>query len=245
MTLIHTQLGTTLDQMVGPEDLSFFNSRNLIGLGLVAVAVMIPVGIRWYWKSDVEEVGNEGVFPVGRRAGRARIGLSLEDEDDAVPVRPGRLRSLSGQSYDAGVLTANSSVSSLAALNRTGSSDTLVLSSSLLGRRTSSPHRTRLSSKLNPVTNTGPQGPHLKPGEEIPDEDEEMSDQIRFKKTERTASSASGTPLPLQGSKAARILGLSPNPGPLSPVDGTGGISLGEARLTKSWVGQTGTRRDR
>ncbi|WAR58105.1 hypothetical protein PtB15_5B337 [Puccinia triticina] len=47
VTLIHTQLGTTLDQMVGPEELAFLTPKNLSGLALVAAAVLVPVLIRW------------------------------------------------------------------------------------------------------------------------------------------------------------------------------------------------------
>ncbi|KAH9809656.1 hypothetical protein DFH28DRAFT_1133020 [Melampsora americana] len=220
VTLIHTQLGTTLDQMVGPEDLSLLNSKNLFGLGLVAVGVLVPVGIRWYWKKDLEE--SEGLSDESEGNGR-RIGLSSENEEE--DRRLGRLRSLSGQSYD-GRLTTSSSVASLSGLNRTTSTETLVLS---LSRRNSSPHR------IN----------HRKTEESLAvvddDGDDGDDDELRMKKkVGRKKNPKSSLPTLVQNSnKAARILGISSNPHhphqthhhPSSPVDGLGGISLSDTSL--------------
>jgi len=148
VTLIHTQLGTTLDQMVGPEDLSFLTAKNLTGLALVALGVLVPVLIRWYLRKPHDPPSSPAVTTVQSRPFSARIGLSLqedeeeedeEDDDDDesdLPRDPrGRrhgLRSLSGQTYD-----HSSSLTSLHKLSRVESTDTLLLSSDQLPVRPS------------------------------------------------------------------------------------------------------------
>ncbi|KNZ55042.1 hypothetical protein VP01_2783g2 [Puccinia sorghi] len=133
VTLIHTQLGTTLDQMVGPEDLSFLTAKNLTGLTLVALGVLVPVLIRWYLRKP-HDSPSASVSTVESRPFSARIGLSLQEEeeeehdDDDLPQDPlGRrhgFRSLSGHTYD------NSSFTSLHKLSRVESNETLLLSTS-------------------------------------------------------------------------------------------------------------------
>ncbi|KAA1084115.1 hypothetical protein PGT21_017935 [Puccinia graminis f. sp. tritici] len=128
VSLIHTQLGTTLDQMVGPEDLSFLTPKNLTGLALVALGVLVPVLIRWYLRKTLDEPPTSSVSTAESRPFSARIGLSLEDDDEDQPQdhlgRRSGIRSLSGHTYD------NSSITSLHKLGRVESSDTLLLSSS-------------------------------------------------------------------------------------------------------------------
>lgn len=148
VTLIHTQLGTTLDQMVGPEDLSFMNTKNLTGLGLVAVGVMLPVLIRWYFKNDSQDLTCPSTT-VESRPFSARIGLSLDDDEEYLG-RPNRLRSLSGNTYER--IPTNSSITSLSKLSRIDSNETLLLSSSHLGGN----HPSSLSGRLSecPITVT-------------------------------------------------------------------------------------------
>ncbi|PLW18771.1 hypothetical protein PCANC_10921 [Puccinia coronata f. sp. avenae] len=145
VTLIHTQLGTTLDQMVGPEDLSFFTLKNLTGLGLVAVGVLVPVAIRWYLRNRLLDESPTTTTAVtitaeSRPFSSRRIGLSLEEEEeehlphDPLARRHHAFRSLSGQTYD-----HSSSITSLHKLARVESDDTLVLDAPhLLSSSTSS-----------------------------------------------------------------------------------------------------------
>lgn len=230
VTLIHTQLGTTLDQMVGPEDLSLLNSKNLFGLGLVAIGVLVPVGIRWYWKKEIEEGGTgEG----GVQGTHRRIGLSEENEES--DRRLGRLRSLSGQSYDAGGtgrLTSSSSLTSLSGLNRTASTDTLVLS---LSRRNSSPHR------MNSRKTEESLGVNDDDEEDVRDDELMMKRNLGQKIRKKKNDPVHG--LVQNSNKAARILGISSTAhhhhhhqthqqhNPSSPVDGLGGISLSDTSL--------------
>ncbi|KAG0142745.1 hypothetical protein CROQUDRAFT_724949 [Cronartium quercuum f. sp. fusiforme G11] len=208
VTLIHTQLGTTLDQMVGPEDLSFFNSKNLTSLFLIAIAILIPVGIRWYFKKDLEGVNEE---ENDESENRRRIGLSLDDSLDPQTTtgeeirRPNRIRSLSGQSYD-NTITSNSSVSSLIGLNRSPSTDTLLIS---LSRRTSSPNTNHRSKSLTPIEQI-----NLDEQELIDDDLDSEILKINKKSSQprRSISVSGSSNLPLNGSKASRILGLSHTP---------------------------------
>ncbi|CAH7674888.1 expressed protein [Phakopsora pachyrhizi] len=87
VTLIHTQLGTTLDQMVGPEDLSLLNVKNLTGLALVAMAVMVPVGIRWYvCKNNRQDLALDSIVVESRT--RPSIDLNFERSSKSINNSP-------------------------------------------------------------------------------------------------------------------------------------------------------------
>ncbi|KAH9458112.1 hypothetical protein MJO28_005174 [Puccinia striiformis f. sp. tritici] len=156
VSLIHTQLGTTLDQMVGPEDLSFLTAKNLTGLALVALGVLVPVLIRWHLRKKNSDEINTSITSstIESRPFSARIGLSLDDdeldhthEQSLTTTSPGRqrkpIRSLSGQTYE------NSSITNLHQLGRVDSSDTLS-HSQLLSPPSNNQHTTLSSRSTSP-----------------------------------------------------------------------------------------------
>ncbi|KIO34304.1 hypothetical protein M407DRAFT_240633 [Tulasnella calospora MUT 4182] len=56
VTVIHTTIGGGLDQMTSAADFHLISWRNFLGLSAVVVAVMIPVGIRWYFRKELQTV---------------------------------------------------------------------------------------------------------------------------------------------------------------------------------------------
>jgi len=56
VTVIHTTIGSGLDQMTSPADFHLISWRNFFGLSAVVVAVLIPVGIRYYFRGEIESV---------------------------------------------------------------------------------------------------------------------------------------------------------------------------------------------
>ncbi|KAG8970583.1 hypothetical protein FRC03_006712 [Tulasnella sp. 419] len=56
VTVIHTTIGGGLDQMTSAADFHLISWKNFLGLSAVVVAVLIPVGIRWYFRGEIESV---------------------------------------------------------------------------------------------------------------------------------------------------------------------------------------------
>ncbi|KAL8277165.1 hypothetical protein RQP46_010413 [Phenoliferia psychrophenolica] len=54
VSLIHTQIGTTLDQMTGTSDFHIISIQNGAGLGGIMLAVLVPVFLRRRYKKDLE-----------------------------------------------------------------------------------------------------------------------------------------------------------------------------------------------
>lgn len=75
--------------MTSAKDFRLISVKNALGLGGIVVAVLIPVGMRWYWAADlsaieaaereaeVEQAGLEAGLVVG-----GGTGLVLLDSDD-------------------------------------------------------------------------------------------------------------------------------------------------------------------
>ncbi|KAH7341957.1 hypothetical protein B0J17DRAFT_280767 [Rhizoctonia solani] len=86
--VIHSAGG--LDQMTSAEDFHLISWRNFGLLSAVVVAVLIPVGLRWSWKSELEEVVEEdevrlagGPAPgQGKGKGKQRGAIVLLESDD-------------------------------------------------------------------------------------------------------------------------------------------------------------------
>ncbi|GAA6022652.1 hypothetical protein JCM8202_005035 [Rhodotorula sphaerocarpa] len=77
VSYIHTQIGTTLDQMTSSADFHLISWQNGVGLGGIIVAVLIPVALRRAFADDIAdaaddnddddaEAGAEGIAPRGR-----------------------------------------------------------------------------------------------------------------------------------------------------------------------------------
>lgn len=98
VSVIHTTIGGSLDQMTSADDFHLISWRNFLGLSAVVIGVLIPVGLRYYFKRElasVQDVGSEGleeaeegdqILAVGPRAPPKKFKknsqLVLMDEDD-------------------------------------------------------------------------------------------------------------------------------------------------------------------
>jgi len=56
VTVIHTTIGGGLDQMTSAKDFKLISWRNFLGLFAIVVAVLIPVGLRYYWRDELDSV---------------------------------------------------------------------------------------------------------------------------------------------------------------------------------------------
>lgn len=69
VSVIHTTIGGGLDDMTSPDDFHLISWRNFFGLAAVVVGVMIPVGLRYWFRREVDTVAEveagEGVLVVG------------------------------------------------------------------------------------------------------------------------------------------------------------------------------------
>ena len=98
VSVIHTTIGGSLDQMTSADDFHLISWRNFLGLSAVVIGVLIPVGLRYYFKRElasVQDVGSEGleeaeegdqILAVGPRIPPKKFKknsqLVLMDEDD-------------------------------------------------------------------------------------------------------------------------------------------------------------------
>lgn len=56
VTVIHTTIGGGLDEMTSAADFNLFSWKNFFLLSAVVVGVLIPVGLRYYFKGEVASV---------------------------------------------------------------------------------------------------------------------------------------------------------------------------------------------
>lgn len=56
VTVIHTTIGGSLDEMTSPQDFHLISWKNFLGLSAIVVGVMIPVGLRYYFKREIATV---------------------------------------------------------------------------------------------------------------------------------------------------------------------------------------------
>ncbi|CAE6519186.1 unnamed protein product [Rhizoctonia solani] len=98
VSVIHTTIGGGLDQMTSAEDFHLISWRNFGLLGAVVVAVLIPVGLRWSWKRELEQVADEdevrlaGGPGLGNKKGKQRGIILLESDDEGEYVSEERTR---------------------------------------------------------------------------------------------------------------------------------------------------------
>jgi uncharacterized membrane protein YdjX (TVP38/TMEM64 family) len=59
VSVIHVMIGSSLDQMTSADDFKILSPRNILGLGAVIVAVLIPVGLKRVFKQDLGDLGEE------------------------------------------------------------------------------------------------------------------------------------------------------------------------------------------
>jgi uncharacterized membrane protein YdjX (TVP38/TMEM64 family) len=100
VTVIHTTIGGSLDQMTSADDFHLISWRNFLGLSAVVVGVLIPVGLRYYFKRELasvqdveptdgdlerEEEGGDQILAVGPRAPTKKSKITqlvLMDDDE-------------------------------------------------------------------------------------------------------------------------------------------------------------------
>lgn len=61
VTIIHTTIGSGLDEMTSADDFHLISWRNFFGLAAIVVAVLIPVGLRYVWKKELQGVAQADV----------------------------------------------------------------------------------------------------------------------------------------------------------------------------------------
>jgi uncharacterized membrane protein YdjX (TVP38/TMEM64 family) len=79
VTVIHTTIGSGLDDMTSADDFHLISWRNFFGLAAVVVGVMIPVGLRYWFRKEVDNAGIIG--EVEEEEGVLRL---QEGEEDAI-----------------------------------------------------------------------------------------------------------------------------------------------------------------
>lgn len=104
VSVIHTTIGGGLDEMTSADDFHLISWRNFFGLAAVVVGVLIPVGLRYWFRKEVDNVvdqpeaeegalmlvdseGEESDIILARgppRAGKkdTKAGSVAEDDDD-------------------------------------------------------------------------------------------------------------------------------------------------------------------
>ncbi|KIJ52648.1 hypothetical protein M422DRAFT_26217 [Sphaerobolus stellatus SS14] len=85
VTIIHTTIGGGLDEMTSAADFHLISWRNFFGLAIIVVAVLIPVGLRYVWKKELQVVAQteaeiEGTDDIESQ--NPLLGYVDEDEDD-------------------------------------------------------------------------------------------------------------------------------------------------------------------
>ncbi|KAK7454608.1 hypothetical protein VKT23_011361 [Stygiomarasmius scandens] len=84
VTVIHTTIGGGLDQMTSADDFHLISWKNFLGLSAIVVGVLIPVGLRYWFKRDVEQL--EEVEEVEEEAEDVAVNKNTveysSDEDD-------------------------------------------------------------------------------------------------------------------------------------------------------------------
>lgn len=73
VSVIHTTIGSGLDEMASADDFHLISWRNFFGLAAVVVGVMIPVGLRYWFRRQVESVGEEEGDEMESNDGEDRI----------------------------------------------------------------------------------------------------------------------------------------------------------------------------
>ena len=80
-SLIHVQIGNTLDSMTESADFNLFSLKNILMFGLIVVAVLIPIGLRRY---SSKKIGDAADIEPGQ--------IRLGSEETTVPLVRGETR---------------------------------------------------------------------------------------------------------------------------------------------------------
>ncbi|KAH9848388.1 hypothetical protein C2E23DRAFT_433883 [Lenzites betulinus] len=58
VSVIHTTIGGSLDEMTSAKDFHLISWKNFLGLSAIVVGVMIPVGLKYYFKREIATVAD-------------------------------------------------------------------------------------------------------------------------------------------------------------------------------------------
>ncbi|KAG6873245.1 hypothetical protein C0995_001265 [Termitomyces sp. Mi166 len=75
VTVIHTTIGGGLDEMTSADDFHLISWRNFFGLAAIVIGVMIPVGLRYWFRKEVNNVVEEEETSEGEPV------VQLDDEE--------------------------------------------------------------------------------------------------------------------------------------------------------------------
>ncbi|KAI0346192.1 oxalate transporter [Trametopsis cervina] len=89
VSVIHTTIGGSLDEMTSPADFHLISWRNFFLLSAVVVGAMIPVGLRYFFKNELASVAN--VEANAQDAERDENGDLILDQEPIVPPKSGPL----------------------------------------------------------------------------------------------------------------------------------------------------------
>jgi len=107
VSVIHVTIGSSLDQMTSADDFHILSVRNVLCLGAVIVAVLIPVGLKRVFNKDLGDLGEEeevtDTLPVANIDGVEDIPapVPVEFDEHGLPQRY--------QAVDSGVVLAGPS----------------------------------------------------------------------------------------------------------------------------------------
>ncbi|KAJ4495139.1 hypothetical protein C8J55DRAFT_414930 [Lentinula edodes] len=110
VSVIHTTIGGGLDEMTSADDFHLISWKNFLGLSAIVVGVMIPVGLRYWFKrggvtADIEEQDEDApisaMAPTPRSAANGAVFLYDEDEEEEDQILAAGATRLANKSKDA------------------------------------------------------------------------------------------------------------------------------------------------
>lgn len=83
VTIIHTTIGSGLDEMTSADDFHLISWRNFFGLAAIVVAVLIPVGLRYVWKKELQGVAQaDAGTAASEEEGEAPLFVFADEEEE-------------------------------------------------------------------------------------------------------------------------------------------------------------------
>ena len=83
VSVIHTTIGGGLDDMTSADDFHLISWRNFLGLAAIVVGVLIPVGLRYYFRTEYASVTREEEVLVSSESDQEDEEED-EEEDDVI-----------------------------------------------------------------------------------------------------------------------------------------------------------------
>lgn len=91
VTVIHTTIGGGLDEMTSADDFHLISLRNFLGLAAIVVGVLIPVGLRYWFRGQVQNVAEEEEEALEADGRAILLGEEGEEGDRILAVGPPRV----------------------------------------------------------------------------------------------------------------------------------------------------------